>query len=126
MVASPDSIDTVTRDAAASWSWTAAEAASTEAVLIPCLIHLAAARDDIGSIKFCLDAVKNDSGATVFGNIAGGVVNCLELSSGKSPLHVAAINGNTRSVGLLLGLGAVVHLRDTLGHTPLYYVGRKL
>ncbi|KAF8226739.1 L-asparaginase [Tricholoma matsutake] len=125
MVASPDSIDTVTRDAAASWSWTAAEAASTEAVLIPCLIHLAAARDDIGSIKFCLDAVKNDSGATVFGNIAGGVVNCLELSSGKSPLHVAAINGNTRSVGLLLGLGAVVHLRDTLGHTPLYYAARQ-
>jgi lysophospholipase len=124
-IVSPDGIDTATRDAAASWSWTAAEAATTEAVLIPFLIHLAAARDDIESIKFCFDAVKNDSGVTEFGNIAGGVVNCLESSSGKSPLHVAAINGNTRSVDLLLRSGALVHLRDTLGHTALYYVGRK-
>jgi 60kDa lysophospholipase len=124
-IVSPDGIDTATREATASWSWTAAEAVTTEAVLIPFLIHLAAARDDIESIKFCLDAAKYDSGATKFGNIAGGVVNCLESSSGKSPLHVAAINGNLRSVDLLLRSGALVHLRDTLGHTALYYVGHK-
>jgi len=69
--------------------------------------------------------VKNESGATEFGNIAGGVVNCLESASGKSPLHVAAINGNTRSADLLLRSGALVHLRDTLGHTALYYVSHK-
>jgi lysophospholipase len=124
-VVSPDDIDTATRDVAASWSWTAAEAATTEAVLIPFLIHLAAARDDIKSIKFCLDAVKDESAATVFGHIAGGVVNCLESASGKSPLHVASINGHTRSVDLLLRSGALVHLRDTLGHTSLYYVCSK-
>lgn len=121
-----DGIDTAARDATASWTWTAAEAASTEIVLIPFLIHLAAAKDDIESIKFCFDTVKNDSAPTESGNIAGGVVNCLESSSGRSPLHVAAINGNIRSVDLLLRSGALVHLRDTLGHTALYYVGRKL
>ena len=121
-IVSPGGIDPATRDAAASWSWTAAEAATTEAVLIPFLIHLAAARDDVESIKFCFDAVKSDP---EFGNIVGGVVNCLESSSGKSPLHVAAINGNTRSADLLLRSGALVHHRDTLGHTALYYVGFK-
>ena len=119
---SSDGIDAATRDAAASWSWTAAEAATTEAVLIPFLVHLAAARDDIESIKFCFNAGKGEPGAVEFGNIAGGVVNCMESSSGKSPLHVAAINGNTRSVDLLLRSGALVHHRDTLGHTALYYV----
>jgi lysophospholipase len=118
---SSDGIDAATRDVTASWTWTAAEAASTEIVLIPFLIHLAAAKDDIESIKFCFDTVKKDSAPT---DIAGGVVNCLESSSGKSPLHVAAINGNIRSVDLLLRSGALVHLRDTLGHTALYYVGR--
>jgi 60kDa lysophospholipase len=122
-IVSQDSIDIATRDVTASWSWTAAETAITEAVLMPFLIHHAAARDDIQSIMFCLDAAKNDSGNTKHGSIAGGVVNCLESSSGKSPLHVAAIHGNLRSVVLLLRSGALVHLRDTLGHTALYYVG---
>ena len=34
-------------DAAAAWSWTAAEAVSTELALLPLLMHLAAARDDV-------------------------------------------------------------------------------
>lgn len=128
-VVSPDSIDTSTRDAAAPWTWTAADAATTEAVLFPFLVHLAAARNDIESLNFCLggEMTEDSSSATQYTepknhNIAGGIVNCLEQGSGRSPLHVAALNGNTRTVDLLLRSGALVHLRDALGHTALYYV----
>ncbi len=111
-------------DAAAPWTWTATEAARTEAVLLPFLIHLAAARDDIESLKYCLNPVDSQNAAEVLklGMIPGGVVNCVEAGSGKAPLHVAALNGNTRSVELLLRVGALVHLRDMLGHTALYLV----
>ncbi|KAK0463888.1 L-asparaginase [Desarmillaria tabescens] len=128
-------LDEASQDAAASWSWTAAEAASTEAVLFPFLIHLAAARNDTSSIRFCLDSSSPPSGysdpdsplvdAPQYGNIAGGLVNSLEPGSGRSPLHIAALNGHIESVNVLLHAGALVHLRDTLGHTPLYYAARQ-
>ncbi|KAK0210996.1 L-asparaginase [Desarmillaria ectypa] len=128
-------LDEASQDAAASWSWTAAEATSTEAVLLPFLIHLAAARNDISSIRFCLDSSSTPSGysdpdspsvdAPQYGNVAGGLVNSLEPGSGRSPLHIAALNGHAESVNLLLQSGALVHLRDTLGHTPLYYAARQ-
>lgn len=91
---------------------------------MPFLIHLAAARDDIESLKYCLNPVDSDNAAEALklGMIPGGVVNCLEVGSGRSPLHVASLNGNTRSVELLLRAGALVHLRDMLGHTALYLV----
>jgi lysophospholipase len=54
--------------------------------------------------------------------IVGGIVNWINPASGRSPLHVAAINGSTQSVDALLKAGALVHLRDSLGHTALYYV----
>ncbi|KXN92278.1 L-asparaginase [Leucoagaricus sp. SymC.cos] len=60
-----------------------------------------------------------------YGSIAGGIVNCLDPGSGQSPLHVSALNGHTRAVELLLQSGALVHLRDTLGHTALYYAARQ-
>lgn len=111
-------------DATAPWSWTAGEAATAEAVLLPFLVHLAAARDDLEGLQLCFKAVDTDDPVEVlkFGMIPGGIVNCLETGSGRSPLHVAALNGNTRSVELLLRCGALVHLRDTLGHTALYLV----
>lgn len=124
------SLESSTEEAAAPWSWTAAEAASTEVVLLPFLIHLAAARNDADSINFCISSLDNinQSIATPatespsYSNIAGGLVNCLEPGSGHSPLHVAAINGSTASIQVLLQSGALVHLRDSLGHTALYYV----
>jgi lysophospholipase len=111
-------------DATAPWSWTAAEVATAEAVLFPFLVHLAAARDDLEGLQLCFKPVDTDDPIEVlkFGMIPGGIVNCLEVGSGRSPLHVAALNGNTRSVELLLRCGALVHLRDTLGHTALYLV----
>lgn len=116
-----ESVDSTSTDATAPWSWTAGEAATTEAALLPFLIHLAAAKDDIDSLKFCLTQTVVED-ASKSGLIPGGVVNCLESGSGKSPLHVAALNGHVRSVELLLRSGALVHLRDSLGHTALYLV----
>ncbi|KAJ3736047.1 L-asparaginase [Lentinula guzmanii] len=124
-------LDEATQDASASWSWTAAEAASTEAALYPLLLHLAVARNDIDTIKFCLyknthtsiDSDVNSLNAT--GLITGGMTNCTEPGSGKTPLHTAALNGNVDSVTLLLNSGALVHQRDILGHTALYYAARQ-
>jgi len=111
------------QDAAASWSGTASETASTEAALLPLLMHLAVAHNDVESLKFCTDTAATWEAEDITpAFIPGGVVNCLEASSGRSPLHVAALHGNTDSVTWLLKSGALVHLRDTLGHTPLYYV----
>jgi lysophospholipase len=113
-------MDEATQDAAKPWSWTAAEAASTEVALVPFLIHLAAARDDVESLKFCI-VPPADNDSQRYGAVAGGVVNCLDPASGRSPLHVAALNGSIRCADILLESGALVHLRDSLGHTSLYY-----
>ena len=123
-----DSSLSASASATAPWTWTAAEAASTEAVLHPFLMHLAASRDDIETLSFCMGTTDGDGTVTPatetlkHGLMAGGIVNALEPGSGRSPLHVAALNGHIRSVNLLLQSGALVHLRDTMGHTPLYYV----
>ena len=118
-----DSFDSGAQNTATPWSHrTATETAMTEAVLLPLLIHLAAAKDDLESIKFCLKTPVNEDEELKFKMIPGGIVNCLESSSGRSPLHVACLNGNLGSVELLLRSGALVHLRDNLGHTALYFV----
>ena len=99
-----------TEDSPSPWTWTAAEATSTEASLLPFVTHLAVARDDPHGLEFCL---RTDP--------AGEAVNCLDVSS-RSPLHTAAINNSVKCISMLLKRGALVHLRDSLGHTPLYYV----
>lgn len=99
-------------DSPSPWTWTAAEATSTEASLLPFVTHLAVARDDTHGLGFCL---RTDS--------VGDVVNSIDVS-GRSPLHTAAINNSVNCVSVLLEKGALVHLRDSLGHTPLYYVSR--
>lgn len=114
----------VAQDAAARWSNTAAETASTEAALLPYLMLLAAARNDVAGIDFCLNAsnARDAEGKSAIATIPGGIVNCLEPGSMRSPLHVTALNGGAASVTRLLKAGALVHLRDNLGHTALYYV----
>lgn len=97
-------------DSPSPWTWTAAEASSTEASLLPFVTHLAVAKDDPHGLEFCF---RTDS--------VGEVANCLDVS-GRSPLHTAAMNNSVRCVSMLLEKGALVHLRDSLGHTPLYYV----
>ncbi|KAH7908874.1 asparaginase-domain-containing protein [Hygrophoropsis aurantiaca] len=120
------SIGDIADRAAAPWSRTVAETASTEAALLPFLIHLASARDDMESMQYCLSAFsrddRDDRSALA---IPGGIVNCIEPGSGRSPLHVAALNGSIRCLSCLLQSGALVHLRDSLGHTALYYATRQ-
>ncbi|KAJ3836465.1 L-asparaginase [Lentinula raphanica] len=124
-------LDEATQDAAASWSWTVAEAASSEAALYPLLLHLAVARNDIETINFCLSKNTNTGNESdvnsldAAGLITGGMANCTEPGSGKSPLHVAALNGSVDSTTVLLNAGALVHQRDLLGHTALYYAARQ-
>ncbi|THH17107.1 hypothetical protein EW146_g3638 [Bondarzewia mesenterica] len=124
IIVSSDNIDEAAKDAAAPWSSTAAEAASMELALFSALIHLAAAADDVDGVFFCLasEHMGNDTlEARKYRTTAGGIVNWLNPASGRSPLHVAAINGSLNCVGILLEGGALVHLRDALGHTALYY-----
>ncbi len=106
-------------DAGAPWSWTAAEIATTQGALFSWLVHLAAAANDVEGLAYCLstDAARGEEHT-----VAGGIVNWINPASGRSPLHVAAINGGVQSVRVLLEAGALVHLRDSLGHTALYYV----
>lgn len=40
-------------------------------------------------------------------------------------MHVAALNGHTEAIALLLSVGASVHVRDSLDHTALYYAARQ-
>lgn len=130
IVVKMDGVATVAPEVAKPWSWTAAEAATTSDALIPFLVHLATARDDAESLEFCLASGPNGDPQTPmdggrYRSIAGGAVNCLDPASGRSPLHVAALNGSLKCVQILLESGALVHLRDTLGHTALYYVGHQ-
>jgi 60kDa lysophospholipase len=102
-------------DSAAPWSWTAAEATSTETALLPFLTHLAVSKDDEEGLMFCLKPEGRHGGGV-------GQANAIDPASGRSPLHVAALNGSFRCIKILLQGGALVHLRDGLGHTALYYV----
>ncbi|KAG2139118.1 asparaginase-domain-containing protein [Suillus bovinus] len=118
------------QEAAAPWSCTAAERASAEAALLPFLVHLAVARNDVEGLAFCITSACTASCSGVAEGTAdvvvpGGIVNCLDAGSGRSPLHIAALNGNMRCVDKLLESGALVHLRDELGHTALYYAARQ-
>ena len=49
--------------ATAPWSWTAAEASSTESSLFPFLVHLAVARDDPEGLSFALSVESNPAGS---------------------------------------------------------------
>lgn len=130
---SSDALATATgaQSTAAPWTWTAAEASATEYVLLPFLVHYASAKNDLESLRYCIEIERQFTtnpgespriGTVRSGNIAGGIVNCLDAGSGRSPLHVSALNGHMQIVTLLLQSGALVHMRDTLGHTALYYV----
>jgi len=113
-------------DIAASWPLTDPDTVQTYNAMLPFLIHIAAAKNDAEGIQFCIDAwdqvVKIEDGDTPFGDpVLCGICNVLD-TSGRSPLHTAALNGSLESVRLLLQNGASVHSRDLLDHTVLYYV----
>lgn len=104
---------------AAPWSLTATESAATQSVLIPFLVHLAVSRDDLDGLKRSLESAKDLPNET---SLPHGFLDCLDCGSGRTPLHVAALNGSVRCAEYLLEKGALVHPRDLLDHTALYYV----
>lgn len=132
-----------TREITRPWANTANETASAEAALYPFLVHLAVAKDDVDTLRFCLgitersgspsnivqspvdgidtsaDLVPTSSNRNL---VTGGMANCLDVASGRTPLHVAALNGSVRCAKALLEVGALIHIRDSLDHTALYYV----
>jgi 60kDa lysophospholipase len=132
------------REMTSSWQNTATETASAEAALYPFLVHIAVAKDDVDTLKFCLgitkDATTLDSvpspieglqpatmeGISISSNnrnlVQGGIANCVDVASGRTPLHVAALNGSIKCTKVLLESGALIHIRDSLDHTALYYV----
>lgn len=124
------------RDTTSSWGNTASETASAEAALYPFLVHLAVAKDDVETLAFCLgippvteatpdtlDAASNVPVSQSNRNLVkGGIANCLDIASGRTPLHVAGLNGSIKCTKILLGVGALIHIRDSLDHTALYYV----
>ncbi|KZV81323.1 asparaginase-domain-containing protein [Exidia glandulosa HHB12029] len=113
-------------DVTATWGSTASETVTTEAALAPFLIHLAAARDDVDAVTFCLEAeAAAERSETGRHAIAGGMVNCVDFASGRTPLHAAALNGSILCVNALLEAGALVHMRDSMDHSPLYYAARQ-
>ncbi|KAF9514450.1 hypothetical protein BS47DRAFT_1392411 [Hydnum rufescens UP504] len=126
------------KDVTASWSLTASDAASTAIAILPYLIHLAASKDDIHALKFCIDAADtaaadpsieaSESGDPVSAIIsrggAAGIVNALDTAR-RAPLHTAALRGSVACTEVLLESGASVHLRDSLDHTSLYYAARQ-
>ncbi|KAG8861938.1 hypothetical protein FRB96_002381 [Tulasnella sp. 330] len=146
----PDFVDGIrhsVHEVAAPWSLTASDAASTQSALFPFLMHLAAARDDVDGLAFCIDSdnqlfrtlgnpgrstdmsgnnrTRSGTATSATTTVPGGIVNCVDASTKMSPLHVAAMNGAERAVNILLRNGALVHQRDILDHTPLYYAARQ-
>jgi 60kDa lysophospholipase len=133
------------------WSFSPSETRATRLSILPYLIHLAASKNDVEGIRFCIDAA-DEALATVVsppaetdtsGSIANpfntqhlssriggvgvsaGTVNMLD-TSGKAPLHTAALHGSINCAKFLLESGASVHIRDALDHTPLYYVSTSI
>ncbi|KAK3926707.1 L-asparaginase [Frankliniella fusca] len=81
-----------------------AEPAQVAALLIPSVTCAAAARPGTASLAALIDAGADPAAATM---------------EGRTPLHVAAYEGNLEAVRLLLQHGARVHVKDRFGRTPL-------
>ncbi|KAL5635409.1 hypothetical protein ACGC1H_004261 [Rhizoctonia solani] len=122
----------------APWSATASHANSTELALLPYLIHLAVARDDSASVVNAAGHPRHNHPQSAHGTptteqphhlsgpnqFAQGAANAPLPGSLHTPLHTAALQGSVRCTRALLEVGALVHVRDALDHTCLFYAAR--
>ncbi|KAG8743908.1 hypothetical protein FRC10_011198 [Ceratobasidium sp. 414] len=118
----------------APWSTTASHAGATELALIPFLMHLAVSRDDPASVTAAASHPRHPPNA--YGHsvstptsehpyqFAQGAPNAPLPGSLHTPLHTAALRGSARCTRALLEVGALVHVRDALDHTCLFYAAR--
>ncbi|KAH7341065.1 asparaginase-domain-containing protein [Rhizoctonia solani] len=123
----------------APWSATASHANSTELALLPYLMHLAVARDDPVSVANTASHPRHQPSQSAHGTptteqphhhlsgpnqFAQGAANAPLPGSLHTPLHTAALQGSARCTRALLEVGALVHVRDALDHTCLFYAAR--
>ncbi|KZS88370.1 asparaginase-domain-containing protein [Sistotremastrum niveocremeum HHB9708] len=111
---------TVSAAALSSSTTSPSEILAAETALLTFLIHQAVCKDDIEGLNVSLDTFLELPHAPT-----GGLVDAVDPASGRSPLHVAALNGSSNCAQILLRNGALVHLRDNLDHTALYYATRQ-
>lgn len=64
-------------------------------------------------------ALKSDDTAEVVRELKAGRTLTEKVYFGRTPLHVAAMNGATKCVRLLAERGALLEARDDAGHSPL-------
>ena len=92
---------------------------SGECALVVPRPHRRAARDDAAiSLGAEVGSLGDRYGPGV--TVGDGLANCRDVTSGRSPLHVAVLNGGTRAEKMLLEAGALMHVRDALRHTLMY------
>ncbi|QRV85849.1 asparaginase [Ceratobasidium sp. AG-Ba] len=118
----------------APWSTTASHAGATELALLPFLMHLAVSRDDPASVTAAASHPRhppNAPGITTSTptseqphQFAQGAPNAPLPGSLHTPLHTAALRGSAKCTRALLEVGALVHVRDALDHTCLFYAAR--
>ncbi|KZT57001.1 asparaginase-domain-containing protein [Calocera cornea HHB12733] len=113
---------------------TAEDQQAGDLAMIPFLAQLAVAKDDVATLDMCLRLEEDLAGTGPSQSLATplrqrrqapGLVNQLDVSSGRTLLHIAALNGSLECTRRLLTMGALVHLRDMLDHTALYYAARR-
>ncbi len=123
-IPSNDNDDVSHIDETAAWSSTQRDSMMMEAALAPYLLSLAAAKNDSAAMKQLLASMHALDSAKVQGvpgmaqhQQVSGAVNKMDPASGRNALHTAAMNGSLDCLQALLEAGALVHMRDTLGHT---------
>ncbi|KZO95804.1 asparaginase-domain-containing protein [Calocera viscosa TUFC12733] len=113
---------------------TAEDQQAGDLAMLPFLAQLAVAKDDVATLDMCLRLEEDLSGSSSSQlpttplrqrRQAPGLVNQLDVASGRTLLHIAALNGSLACTQRLLTVGALVHLRDALDHTALYYAARR-
>lgn len=132
----PELVQSDTSDTA-PWSATASHAGATELALLPYLMHLAVARDDPASVIATASHPRHPPNPSLPSaapsatptselphQFAQGAPNAPLPGSLHTPLHTAALRGSARCTRALLGAGALVHVRDALDHTCLFYAAR--
>lgn len=101
-------------------------------------MHLAVARDDPTGVANAAGHPHHNHPQSTHGTptaeqphhlsgpnqFAQGAANAPLPGSLHTPLHTAALQGSARCTRALLEVGALVHVRDALDHTCLFYAAR--
>jgi L-ascorbate metabolism protein UlaG (beta-lactamase superfamily) len=79
-------------------------------------------REGVRPLKVAVEEGKMDIARMLLD--AGAEIEFVDLHYGRTPLHLAAIRGDSSMAGLLIDHGAAADRTDQAGRTPLYYAVR--